>query len=99
VTHPSDNISAMAGSSDFNFARSWVSPMPIIKYHTQKKRWACPWARGAPQYLRLPFNIYTMAEARDFKVGKPLGFAKAHHKITPRGKSGHGVGLGKLPEL
>ena len=28
-----------------------------------------------------------MAEASDFKFGTQLGFAKAHHKITPRGKS------------
>ena len=29
----------------------------------------------------------------------PLGFAKAHHKITPRGESGRGPGLGKLPKI
>jgi len=28
-----------------------------------------------------------------------LGFAKAHHKITSRGKSGRGHGLGKLPNI
>jgi len=27
-----------------------------------------------------------MAEARDFKFGTQLGFAKPHHKTTPRGK-------------
>jgi len=27
-----------------------------------------------------------MAEARNFKFGTELGFAKAHHKTTPRGK-------------
>jgi len=27
-----------------------------------------------------------MAKASDFKFGKQLGFAKAHHKITPREK-------------
>ena len=32
------------------------------------------------------FNIYAMAEASDFKFGRQLGFAKAHHKITPGGK-------------
>jgi len=26
-----------------------------------------------------------MAEARDFKFGKQLGFAKAQHKTTPTG--------------
>ena len=29
-------------------------------------------------------------EASDLKFGKLLGFAKAHHKITPREKSGRG---------
>ena len=28
-----------------------------------------------------------------------LPFAEAHHKITPRGKSGHGLGLGELPNI
>jgi len=44
-----------------------------------------------------PYNIYTMAEASDFKFGVQLRFAKAHHKITPIGKSGHGLGLEALP--
>jgi len=54
---------------------------------------------GAPQNLGFPFNIYRMAEASDFKVGTQLGFAKAHHKITPKGKCGGGPGLGELPKL
>jgi len=29
-----------------------------------------------------------MAVASDFKFGTPLGFAKAHHKITCRRKGG-----------
>jgi len=32
--------------------------------------------------------ISVMDEASDFKFDKQLGFAKAHHKITPRGKVG-----------
>jgi len=40
-----------------------------------------------------------MAEASDFKFGTQLAFAKAHHKITPRGKSGPGLGLGELPQF
>jgi len=39
-----------------------------------------------------PFHISAMAEASDFKFGTQLGFAKAHHKITPRGKSGGVLG-------
>jgi len=42
--------------------------------------------------LGLPFNISTMAEASDFKFGTLLGFAKAHHKIAPRGKVGVALG-------
>jgi len=30
--------------------------------------------------------ISVIHEATDFKFGTQLGFAKAHHKITPRGK-------------
>jgi len=40
-----------------------------------------------------------MAEASDFKFGTQLGFAKAHYKITPIGKSGYGLGLGELPKI
>jgi len=38
--------------------------------------------------LLFHFNIYAMAEARDFKFGTQLGFDKAHHKTTPREKVG-----------
>jgi len=40
-----------------------------------------------------------MVEASDFKFGTQLGFAEAHHQITPIGKSGHGLGLGELPKI
>jgi len=40
-----------------------------------------------------------MAEDSDFNFGTQFGFAKAHHKITPIGKSGRGIGLGKLPKM
>jgi len=66
-------------------------PRPIIKSH-RKKKWVWPWARGAPRNLGLPFNISASAEARDFKFGIWLGFAKAHHKITHRGKVGVALG-------
>ena len=58
-----------------------------------------PWARGAPRNLRLPFNVSATAEASDFKVGTQLGFSKPHHKITPKDKSGGGLGLGELPDM
>jgi len=38
--------------------------------------------------LGVPFDIYTMAEASDFKFGAQLGFAKTHQKATPRVKVG-----------
>jgi len=44
-----------------------------------------------------PFNISATAEASDLKFGTQLGFAKAHHKITPRRKSVGGLQLGELP--
>jgi len=40
-----------------------------------------------------------MAEASDFKFGTLLGFAKVHHKITPRGNCGGGLGLAELPKI
>jgi len=40
-----------------------------------------------------------MAEASDFIFGTQLAFAKANHKITPRGKIGSGLGLGQLPKI
>ena len=46
-----------------------------------------------------PFNISAMAEASDFKFGTQLAFAKAHHKITPRWKSGGGLRLENFPKI
>jgi len=51
-----------------------------------------------PKIWGFLFNIYTMAEASDFKFGTQLGFVKSHRRITPGGKSGRGLGvLGELP--
>ena len=44
-----------------------------------------------------PCNVSAKAKASDFKFGTQLGFVKANHKITPREKSG--LGLGKLPKF
>jgi len=49
--------------------------------------------------LGSPFNISATAEASDFKFGAQLGFPKDRHKITPRGKSGCGLGLGELSKM
>jgi len=40
-----------------------------------------------------------MAEASEFKIRTQLEFAKTNHIITPIGKSGHGLGLAKLPKI
>jgi len=78
-----------------HLASCWGFPMHIIKSH-QKKKWAWSWARRAPQDFGVPFNISATAEASDFKFGKQLGFAKNHHKITGKRKSGRGPGLVEL---
>jgi len=44
--------------------------------------------RELPEIWSFLFNISATAEANDFKFGIQLAFAKAHHKITPRGKVG-----------
>ena len=49
--------------------------------------------------MGFPFNISATADASDFKFGMQLGFAKDHHKITSRRKSGRGRGVGKLPNI
>jgi len=53
--------------------------------HTEEK-WAWPWAKELPKILEFPFNIYATAEASNFKFGTQLGFAKGHHKVTPKRK-------------
>ena len=40
-----------------------------------------------------------MAEANNLKFGTQLGFAKAHQKLTPGGKSLGRCGLRKLPKI
>jgi len=52
-----------------------------------------------PKILEFPYNISATAGASNFKFVAQLGFAKAHHKITRRRKSGHGPGLRKLPKI
>jgi len=45
-----------------------------------------------PEIWGFSFNISATAEASDFKFGTQLGFAKAHHKNTFRGKVGVALG-------
>jgi len=78
------NISATVDASDFKFGAQ-VSRLPrtIIKLHAEEKG-VWPWTRGAPQKFVFG-NIYTIAKGSDFTQ---LGIAKAHHELTPMGKSG-----------
>jgi len=81
-----------------NVASRWGLPRPIINSQAEEK-WAWPWARETHQNFGAPFNISATAEASDFKFGMQLGFAKAHHKITPRRKEGRGPKLGELTKI
>ena len=58
-----------------------------------------PRVRELPDVWGFPFNISITAEASEFKFGTQLGFAKAHHKITRREKSGGGLGLEELLKM
>jgi len=44
-------------------------------------------------------DISIIDEASDFKFSTQLGFAKAHHNITCRRKSGRGPRLEELPNI
>jgi len=62
-------------------------PRSIIKSLANEK-WVWPWVTEAPQNFGVPYNIFVTAGAKDFKFSTQLGFSKAHHKTTPRGKVG-----------
>jgi len=73
--------------------RSWVYQKPIIKSHPEEKLGVHgPGVGKLPKIWGFPFNISATAEASDFKFGTQLGFAKSHHKITPREKVGVALG-------
>ena len=73
------NISATAEASDFKFGMHH-------KITPREKRGADFGLGELSKILGSPFNISAKAEASEFKFGMQLGFAKAHHKITHRGK-------------
>ena len=66
---------------------------------TRRKNGCGLWLRELPEIWGFPFNTSARAKASDFKFDSQLGFAKAHHKITPRGKCGGGRGLGELLKI
>ena len=45
------------------------------------------------------FTNYDSIKPSDFKFGMQLGFVKANHKITPRGKSERGPGVENLHKI
>jgi len=49
--------------------------------------------------LGFPCTISATTEGSDFKIGRQVGFAKAHHKIPPRRKSGRGHWLEELHNI
>jgi len=49
--------------------------------------------------LGFPFNISATTEDSNFKIGRLVGFAEAHHKIPPRRNRGRGLGLWELPKI
>jgi len=75
-------------------------PRPIIKSHYKKKVGVYGLGLGElPETWGFPFNISATAKASDLKFGTRFMIAKAHHKITPRGKSGCRLGLGELRKI
>jgi len=48
--------------------------------------WCGPGLGELSEIWGFPFNVSATAKVIDFKFGTQLGFAKAHHKITPGGK-------------
>ena len=79
-------------------AHSWDLQRTIIKT-TRRKTGRWPGLGELTKIWRFSFNIYTMAEASNFKFGTQLGFAKALHKSTPRRKSEGGLVLGELHKI
>jgi len=62
-------------------------------YHIRLEESRCgPGLGDLPEIWGFPFNVSATAEASDFKFGTQFGFAKTHHKITPRGKVGMALG-------
>ena len=82
---------------DFKFGTQLGFAKAHHKITHRRKAGHGPGLVELPKIWGSPFNIYTMAEASDFKFGTQLRFA--HHKITPIEKSGHGLGIGKLPYI
>jgi len=74
-----------------NLASSWSFPRPSS--NPTRRISGCGSGLGELSKIwGLPFNISATAETSDFQFGTQLGFAEAHHKITPRGNVGVAFG-------
>ena len=83
------NISATAEANDFKFGAQLGFAKARHKITCRRKSGRVPELGELgelPTILWFHFNIYTMAEARDFKFGTQIRFAKAHHKKHPEEK-------------
>jgi len=58
-------------------------PRPIIKSDPEEKVGVAQGHESFPIF-GVPFNISATNEVSDFKIGRPVNFAIAHHKIPPR---------------
>jgi len=61
---------------------------PIKKITPIGKSGCCLRLDKLPNIFGFSYYISATAEASNFKINKQLGFAKAHHKTTLRGKVG-----------
>jgi len=85
-----------------SLACSWGLPFNCQgpSYNPTRRKSGC--GPGLGELLEIwgfPFNISATAGASDFRLCIPLGLAKAHYKITPRGKSRRSPGLGSSPKF
>jgi len=81
-----------------NLVCSWCLPRSIIKF-TERKRGCDPGLEKLSE-IRGDLLIFPQQMMRTTpNLVKQLEFAKAHHKITPRGKRKGGFGLRKLLKI
>jgi len=69
------NISATAGNIDVKFGMPLGFAEAHHKITRRRKAGHGPGLVELPKMWGFPFNIYTMAEASDFKFGTQFGFA------------------------
>jgi len=75
----------------------WAFPRPIIKSHAEEK-WAWPWSRELPKFLKFPFDISATAEASDLNSVCNLGLPNPIIKLHPE-KNGRDPELEELSTI